>query len=453
MLAQVSACLVTWRRPDNLRRIVERLIAMEFITEVLVWRNDPGVALDLPWPKVRIIDSPDNRLCYGRFLCAEQAACPLIYVQDDDVLVHDVAALVREFVADPTRIHFNLSDWHFQRRQRHFYGASHSALLGWGAIFNKEWLSVLRRVPETVRSSFLFQREADQYFTLLQRRHHIPHRGGLTHLDGHSTEGLALWRAPEHWRMSALAVQDALRIARSSLGYPQPPLWHVVATCSNYGQYLSEAVESVMLCDADYELTVVDDASTDDTPDVVRDLQSRYPHIRYIRTSERSGVSRARNLGIGSLDSAYIALLDADDRFGADYLFEAERVLTTGADIANPDALLFGAESGRWPTPATTTLPMLLERNSIHYCSAFRRSWWAEVGGFDDKCDLGWEDYDFWIRAVARGARVSAVRGDHFHYRRHEHSRSSKNSRDYDRLRQMLFAKYEYLFRLFKVRA
>lgn len=445
MLPKISACLVTWRRPQNLRRIVQRLATEDFIGEVLVWRNDPSVAVDLPWPKVRIIDSPANLICYGRYLCAQQAAYPLVYVQDDDVLVHDVGLLLRRFLADPSRIYFNLSEWHYARRDRHIYDECHSALVGWGAVFPKAWLDVLDLVPESVRSTLLFQREADQYFTILQRRHHAPHRSALDHLDGHSTEGLALWRAPEHRRMASLGVRDALRLVRASRGFPLPPRWHVVATSYNYGRYLGEAVESVVLNDADYELTIVDDASTDETPEVARELQARYPHVRYLRLPQRSGVSRARNVGIGTLDSAFVVLLDADDRLGPDYLFEAGRVLAGEADIATPDALLFGSESGRWPAPAVTTLPMLLRHNSIHYCSAFRRGLWTEVGGFDEAFDY-WQDYDFWIRAVARGARVRSVIGDHFHYRRHDRSRSSENAGIRDRLRRSIRAKHERLF-------
>ena len=82
MLPTISACLVTWRRPDNVRRIVERLVGEDCIGEVLVWRNDPAVAVELPWPKVRVIDSPANVICHGRYLCAEQAAYPLPFVRE-----------------------------------------------------------------------------------------------------------------------------------------------------------------------------------------------------------------------------------------------------------------------------------------------------------------------------------------------------------------------------------
>ena len=143
----ISAVLLAWHRPDNIKRIVAQLAAVDAIGEILIWRNDPSVPLDLSSPKARIIDSPSNQICYGRFLCARQVAFPLIYVQDDDVLVHDVPELLRHFLADPARVHFNLSDWHWERRERHYYGDCHSALIGWGAIFRKEWIGVLDEVP------------------------------------------------------------------------------------------------------------------------------------------------------------------------------------------------------------------------------------------------------------------------------------------------------------------
>jgi hypothetical protein len=394
---------------------------------------------------VRILDSPTNLICYGRFLAAAQAAHPLIYVQDDDVLVHDIPALLQNFLADPTRIHFNLSAWHYPRRGRSYYHDCHSALIGWGAIFRKEWLAVLELVPARTRSSRLFLREADKYFTLLQRRHHAPHAGKLTQLDGHSTPGLALWCSPEHGPMTALAVREGLSLARASLGRSLPPLWHVVVTCRNYADYLAEAVESVMNIDADYEITIVDDASTDGSQQVAAQLRDRFTHIRFISHEKREGVSRARNTGIASQDSAYVVLLDADDRLGADYLFEAGKLLADGADIANPPALVFGTESGHWQPPALTTLPMLLKHNSIHYCSAFRRSWWVEVGGFDERLRYR-EDYDFWIRLLARGARARAMTGEHFFYRRHETSKTRESAPLDEDLMRAVRRKHQHLF-------
>ena len=173
----ISAVLLTWRRPENVRHIVTQLAALEFIGEILVWRNDPSVPLQLDSPKARILDSPENLICLGRFVAAAQATFPIVYVQDDDVLVHDVPELLRQFLADPARIHFNLSGWHYPLRDRYYYGDCHCALLGWGAIFRRDSLAVLDALPAATRASPLFRREADQYFSLLQRRHHAPRLG------------------------------------------------------------------------------------------------------------------------------------------------------------------------------------------------------------------------------------------------------------------------------------
>jgi hypothetical protein len=447
MSTMISAVLLAWHRPENVRRIVAQLSMLDVVGEILVWRNDPAVPLQLDSRKARILDSPGNLICYGRFVCAAQAAYPLIYVQDDDVLVHDVNALLRCFLADPTRIHFNLSSWHFARRNRHYYGDCHSALVGWGAIFCKEWLRVFDVVPESIRGTVLFRREADQFFTLLQRRHHAPRLGELTQLEGHSTPGLALWKAPEHRRMASLAAREALGLARRSLNRNLPAMWHVVVTCHNYGSYLTEAVESLVLNDADCEVTIVDDASVDCTQEVAAELRTRYPHIHYIRRPICGGTSAARNTGIGSRDSAYVAMLDADDRFGADYLYEAGKLLAHEADIANPTAQVFGARSECWQPPRATTLPMLLKHNSIHYCSAFRRSWWIEVGGFDEQLRFR-EDYDFWIRLLARGARARALTGEHFFHRMHAASKTRSSQPVSGELMAAVRRKHRHLYAL-----
>jgi len=69
----VSACLVSWRRPENLPLIVEALRRIDFINEILIWNNNPAVKLEFSDPKTRVIESAENQGCYGRFLCAAQA--------------------------------------------------------------------------------------------------------------------------------------------------------------------------------------------------------------------------------------------------------------------------------------------------------------------------------------------------------------------------------------------
>ena len=441
----VSACLLSWKRPQNLEIIVRELSQIEFIDEILVWNNNPAVRLEFLNGKTRVIESSENQSCYGRFLCAAQARNPVVYVQDDDALNRNVAGLYRDFLSDPTKIAHALTPAHWNQRQRRVYGDVQVALLGWGAFWRREWLSVLNELPAAIREDSLFRREADKFFTLLLERRHNTVLGNITHLDGHSTPGVALWCDLRHQQLAGLAVRQVLRLLRLRKSPDLPVPWNVVIPCHNYGRYLGEAVESVLASDADYEIHIVDDASSDMTPEVGAGLAGRYPHVHYLRNEERRGPGYTRNRGIAALDSAFVVLLDADDRIGPDYLFEAGRILGNGADVVNPDATVVGACEDRWVVPEVTTLQMLLQRNSVHCCSAFRRQLWSQTGGVDEGMPC-WMDYEFWIRLAAAGARIRGVHGNHFLYRRHENSLSQASKAIEPELRKYLREKHATLY-------
>jgi glycosyltransferase involved in cell wall biosynthesis len=421
--APVSACLVSWKRPQNLHAIVRALENVECIDEILVWNNNPAVKLDLPGPIIRVIESAENQSCYGRFLCAAQARNPVVYVQDDDALNHDIGGVYDQFLRDPTRIAHALASTHWNQRNRRTYGEAQAALLGWGAFFRKEWLPVLEELPASVRQEPLFRREADAFFTVLLERKHNAVPGQIAHLDGHSTPGIALWCDPGYQRLTNQAIRRALRLLRLKRNPASLAPWNVVIPCHNYGRYLRETVQSVLASDADYEIHIVDDASTDDTGQIAAALSAQHPHVHYLRNQERQGPGYSRNRGIAAFESAFVVLLDADDLIGPDYLFEAGRRLLRGADVVNPDAVVFGDLSERWVVPEMTTLDMLLHRNVVHCSSAFSRRFWSQVGGIDERIPC-WEDYHFWIRLAAAGARIQGLHGDHFLHRRHANSLS-----------------------------
>jgi GT2 family glycosyltransferase len=442
--AAVSACLLSYKRPQHMQRIVDSLHTYPFIDEILVWNNNCDVQLQLHGDKVRVIQSTENMGCYGRFLCAREARNDVIYVQDDDAIVRNMPQIYETFLSDCTRIAHALSPDHFANRDRTVYGECHLALLGWGAFFKKEWLSALDAYVAVDGESSLFKREADKFFSLLLKRHHNTIVADLGLLDTHATPGVALYLEHDANLKVALSVRRCLAFLRESRSVGYPIAWNVVIPCRNYGRFLRDAVHSVLLNDADYTITIVDDASSDDTEVIGRALALEFPWITYLRHECNVGTGRARNSGVAARDSIFTVLLDADDMIGPNYLFEAERLLRTGCDVANPDAILFGDVRSRWPVPETVALPLLLERNLVHCSAAFRRGYWAQVGGVDEEMD-GWEDYEFWIRLVAAGARVRRVPGDHFSYRRHGPSRSGTAAQIEEQLRASIRHKHAHL--------
>jgi glycosyltransferase involved in cell wall biosynthesis len=96
---------------------------------------------------------------------------------------------------------------------------------------------------------------------------------------------------------------------------PDLPKVSVVVLAHNYGRFLAEAVESLLSQDyvGDVELIVIDDGSTDETPQVASDLQWAYPdRIRYIH-QENQGVAGSANTGLAAATGELIAFHSADD--------------------------------------------------------------------------------------------------------------------------------------------
>src|SRR5258708_760698 len=87
------------------------------------------------------------------------------------------------------------------------------------------------------------------------------------------------------------------------------PSASIVIPTYNRPQLLRSAVESARAAGTDVEIIVVDDASTDETASVCRELSD----IKYIRLERNQGVAGARNVGILASSSEFIAFLDDDD--------------------------------------------------------------------------------------------------------------------------------------------
>ena len=84
----------------------------------------------------------------------------------------------------------------------------------------------------------------------------------------------------------------------------------VILPTYNRGWILKEAIDSVLAQDfRDFELIVVDDGSTDNTPQI---LDSYHQDLMVVRQPNR-GVSAARNRGIAAAGGGLIAFLDSDD--------------------------------------------------------------------------------------------------------------------------------------------
>jgi glycosyltransferase involved in cell wall biosynthesis len=204
------------------------------------------------------------------------------------------------------------------------------------------------------------------------------------------------------------------------------PRVSVIIPCYNQGEYLDEAVDSVLAQTyQDVEIVVVNDGSTDAATQALL-ADYRRPKTRVINTAN-AGLAAARNLAIGQSTGAYLCALDADDRLEPSYLSKAVPVLDRDPSITFVSSWLrtFGEESWDW-TPERCDLPTLLWEDTVLTAALVRREAVLSVGGYDTSMPVqGDEDWDLWLTLVERGHRGVILPEVLFHYRRRAGSMST----------------------------
>lgn len=192
----------------------------------------------------------------------------------------------------------------------------------------------------------------------------------------------------------------------------------VIVPCFNHGEFLPEAVASVVNAKRrDAELIVVDDGSTDERTRTEADALAT-KGVRLIR-QENKGLAGARNAGIEAAQGEYIFPLDADDRMRGDWIDEAIQILDSEATVGvvYGDAQCFGARTDRWRV-GPFDAERLLDANYIHASALYRKVIWEEHGGYDGTMPVqGLEDWDLWLGALERGWRFAYIPKIFFDYR------------------------------------
>ena len=93
-----------------------------------------------------------------------------------------------------------------------------------------------------------------------------------------------------------------------------PPKVTVILPTYNRAAYLTQAIDSIRAQTLkDWELIIIDDASTDTTPEVAQAFTQQDSRIHYHRHNTNQGVAIARNTGIKRARGTYIAFQDDDD--------------------------------------------------------------------------------------------------------------------------------------------
>ncbi|MFG6489453.1 glycosyltransferase family 2 protein [Roseateles sp. BYS78W] len=184
----------------------------------------------------------------------------------------------------------------------------------------------------------------------------------------------------------------------------------------------------------DFEVVLLDDASSDDSLEIARRYQDRLA-LRIIRAEQNLGISGARNRLLAEIDTPFIAILDHDDlchpeRLARqrDFLEQHPEVDIVGSAVAyfsSPADLPAGRQVLRHPAGDAAIKTQLLHTTSMVHPSAMaRRSFFSDCGGYQAEFSPA-EDYALWCRAALLGKRFANLDEPLLYYRIHA-SQTSK---------------------------
>ena len=196
---------------------------------------------------------------------------------------------------------------------------------------------------------------------------------------------------------------------------PARPLVTVIVPTFNRAAIVGRAIRSVLgQTFLNWELLVVDDASTDNTEQVVKNFPDR--RIRYIRHDQNRRVSAARNTGIRSAQGEYVSFLDDDDEWLPEKLVKEVEVFRNSAQevgLVYTGKTLFDEDGRvlqvRMPTLSGWVYDAMLDRHFIGSPSrvTVRKRVLDRVAGFDETF-VNCQDYDLWLR-VAKVSKIACV--------------------------------------------
>ena len=227
---------------------------------------------------------------------------------------------------------------------------------------------------------------------------------------------------------------------------PDWPRFSVVVCSYNGAATIRDTLEALQRLDyADYEVIVVNDGSTDATPEIASGYDVK------VVSTENQGLAMARNVGLAAASGEIVAYLDDDAYPDRDWLtYLALGFLTSDVcGVGGPNVL--PPEDGDLAecvanAPGGPAHVLLDDREAEHIpgCNmAFRKDWLEAVGGFDPQFRCAGDDVDLCWSVQQRGGRIGFHAGALvWHHRRGSITRYWKQQLGYGKAEALLARKW-----------
>lgn len=233
------------------------------------------------------------------------------------------------------------------------------------------------------------------------------------------------------------------------------PKVSVVVASYNGARTLKLCLESLQRLNyPDYEIILVDDGSTDTTPQIA----AAFPDVRCIRHEKNFGLSVARNTGIAAAKGEIVAFTDSDCRADEDWLYYLVGTLAGSEFVGVGGPNLLPLEDSRvaaavMVSPGGPAHVMLTDREAEHIpgCNmAFYKRALDEIGGFDAIFMKAGDDVDVCWRLQQAGCKIGfSPSAFVWHYRRSTVGAYLKQQEGYGEAEALLVRKHPENFNSF----
>jgi len=211
---------------------------------------------------------------------------------------------------------------------------------------------------------------------------------------------------------------------------PWPPLVNVVITSNNPGAYLYHAIRSVInQSSTSWRITLVDDASTDDSLKIIRNLLND-ARITLIKNESNLGQSKCLNIGLSLTETPFILQLDADDWLELDAIESllsiatvegvAEDIAVFGGNLRIVDEI-HGTTGELKGSSYTDKLDFLFARQSL-WPRFYRTSALLEIGGWptDDQYEGRYMEDKRILIKLMENYKIYSIDKMIYNHRRHD---------------------------------
>lgn len=204
------------------------------------------------------------------------------------------------------------------------------------------------------------------------------------------------------------------------------PKISIVLPCHNGARFLSQSLDSILRqTSQDWELIIVNDCSTDATPQIAAEYAARDSRIRVLHNKTNRKLPGTLNVGFDDARGRYLTWTSDDNIAKDNWLETLEKYLDTHPDTdlvsANMDMI---DETGRvydiFRRDNTDKIRELAYKCNIGAAFMYRREIADKIGRYDESMFCA-EDYDYWVR-IALAGRIDYIADNIYQYRENPQS-------------------------------